>query len=326
MGILLKSKNLLATLRAVSEYNKFKTMDNPLQINNQNTNQIKAEMAQITMPDIDEAEYFLASPYFAGFGDFESPDRFSFIDSFADLPIALKSFLSSPKTAGSIYSMAFENDLGEIEASDIASLIRDVVVGNVFVKDFPLLLASKLGIDEARASTIANKIASELFAPIIESIKMIQKQKFSDKIRMMQLESAPKIDEQTFIASQAKPLGQSRSAIPTVPQTPPVKPPVVPLPQKPVGTPPPLTQPPIRPSQGPSPVPRQGPPPGPQPLRQALPRLESSLPSISSIPKLAPRPMTPPPPSSPSLDGPPPNLPRAEGKQEDKNILDLRGK
>ncbi len=276
-------------------------MDDALQINNQNTNQVNAELAQVTMPEIDDAEYFMASPYFAGFEDLESPESFAFIDSFVDLPVALKSFLSSPKTAGAIYSLAIENDLGEIEASTIASLIRDVAVGNVFVKDFPALLASRLGIDAARASAIANKIASDLFAPVIEAIKIIQKQKFADKIRLMQLESGPKVDEKSFIESQYK--------TPTEPFRPAPAKPVVPLPQRPLA----------------APLPRQVQP-GPQPLRQALPPLSkpqpaTQLPPISTIPKLAPRPIAPPPPQTP-----PPNLPRPEVKTEESNILDLRNK
>ncbi|OGN05430.1 MAG: hypothetical protein A3B99_01135 [Candidatus Yanofskybacteria bacterium RIFCSPHIGHO2_02_FULL_44_12b] len=262
-------------------------------------------------------EYIVASPYFAYYQDETEEEKTRFTDAFFDLPVALKNFLSSPKTAQYIYTMTADHEMGDIEASVIASLVRDVIVGKIFVKDFPLLLSSGLNLDQQKASSIANKIASDLFTPILEYIKAIQHQKFGDKIKLAKLESKPKIDTETFIRSQTPPLKKE------MPEQPEKEVTVLSM-QAPVE------------SKSFQPLPQKAPSP-PPPIRQALPQQPPHQPS-PPIPATA---ITPP---KPSVTQPPPNLPRPEPvpnlsaradglkpaqspqTEQKGNVLDLRSK
>ena len=262
-------------------------------------------------PEMDGAIYFMASPYFAGFADLDGSDYALFLTSFVDLPVSLKSFLSSPKTANAVYSLAIENILGETEASLIAALIREVAVGNVFVKDLPSLLASKLNIDPAKASTIANKIAADLFAPIIQDLKRIQQQKFGDKIRMLQLESKPKIDTESFIKSQTPP-SQGSPPLSTIQPKPFMPPPITPrpmptMPPRPVVAPPPAG-PRIAPRPPIPPIPPRPAPPAPGPRQFGTideTRTQGAAPLPQRIDGIRP-------PATPSLPQKPPLSPRPE--------------
>lgn len=64
---------------------------------------------------------------------------------------------------------------------NIARLIRDVALGDIFIGDMPAEIA-KLGLDQTTAREAANSIVSELFTPVLEDIKAVQSAKFPEKI------------------------------------------------------------------------------------------------------------------------------------------------
>lgn len=64
------------------------------------------------------------------------------------------------------------------QGSDIARIIRDVVLADIYIGDLPAQISSKLGVDQNMALEIARAIVSQLFAPVIDDIKKLQLQKF----------------------------------------------------------------------------------------------------------------------------------------------------
>lgn len=141
--------------------------------------------------EIDIYRYMTASPYFAGFVAYNSPEMKIFINIFQNLPNSLREYLTSEETALSIYLTGQGYNLDDEQIFEFASSIRGLIIGNIFIKDFPVALSSKLGIDDIKAGEIANKIISQTFGPIIEDVKRIQRGKFPEKIMELQKESRP---------------------------------------------------------------------------------------------------------------------------------------
>ncbi len=136
-------------------------------------------------------QYFIASPLFAGFKDPNGDDRKLFMDQYTYFSPSLKNFLASTETAELILATGLNYQLDDGQVYQIAVAIRELVSGKIFIKDFPITVSSKLGIDDIKAGEIANKIISQSFDPIIEDIKRIQRSKFPDKISQIQKESRP---------------------------------------------------------------------------------------------------------------------------------------
>src|SRR3989338_10202627 len=89
-------------------------------------------------------EYFVACPYFGNFGKVTIKDREAFLLFFQKLPQSLKNFLSSPAIAKQLYGLGEEFQLEDSQVTEIASIVQDVTVGNIFIQEFPQALASKL--------------------------------------------------------------------------------------------------------------------------------------------------------------------------------------
>ena len=134
---------------------------------------------------ITDYQYFLASPFFAELADFEAPDTKIFIKSFCELSLLLRDFLSSPDVAVVIISLGEKYGLQEKQVSNLSKVIRDLILGKVFIKDLPIKVSSSLGIDEAKSSQLTNELVSQSFGPITEEIKHIQRTKFPDRITQM---------------------------------------------------------------------------------------------------------------------------------------------
>ena len=150
--------------------------------------------------------YFVASPVFAGFGNLNSPERMIFLDTLSKASSPLKNYLTSSDTTELIFSLGKESGCNDSQISEIGILIRDLLTGKVFIKDFSLVVSSRLGIDDIKAGEITNNIISKSFGPIIEDVKRIQRSKFPDKIMQLQKEGRPE--------------GLTRSEAPRLPQRP----------------------------------------------------------------------------------------------------------
>lgn len=179
-------------------------------------------------------EYFIASPYIADFDDLNSNEHKVFLGFYSNLTLNLKTFFAASQTANVIYSIGREYNLGDNKISKIGATIRELLVGNIFIKDFPNAISLKLGIDDIKAGEITNKIISQSFGPIIEDVKRIQRSKFPDKIMQLQKEGRPTGLSQTKV--------ESRSEAPRLPERL-EKPPMTDIRPSPTPTPPPQQRP-----------------------------------------------------------------------------------
>jgi len=155
-------------------------------------------------------QYFTASPLFAGFNDFGGNDRKIFMAEYASMSSSLKNYLSSTETAASIATVGSNYRLEDNQVYRMAATIRELITGKIFIKDFPVTLSSKLGVDDLKAGEIANKIISQSFGPIIEDVKRIQRNKFPDKIQQLQKETKP----ETLTQPTAKPIEPRQAPTP----------------------------------------------------------------------------------------------------------------
>ena len=236
--------------------------------------------------EIDIYTYFTASPYFAGFDTYDSPERRVFLGLYQNLSSSLREFLASDITALTIYTAGQAQNLNDEQIYTLAKLIRELILGNIFIKDFPMSISSKLSIDDIRAGSIANKIIAESFGPILEDIKRIQRNKFSEKISQIQKEALPS----KLTQPSAKPLPpRTVPAAPAQAQSSQSIPPM-PLPQPVQGVSPqatPSIRPPLQMSRssedrGSSITSQSGPP---RPLQSSPPPLSSTLQQLPRQPE-----------------------------------------
>ncbi len=69
-----------------------------------------------------------------------------------------------------------------VQGPDMARLIRDIVIGDVFIGDMPQEISRRLGIDPTTAREIANQVVSQLFTQVLEDIKKVQAAKFPGRL------------------------------------------------------------------------------------------------------------------------------------------------
>ena len=75
-----------------------------------------------------------------------------------------------------------------MQGQDVARLVRDIAIGDVFIGDMPTEISKRLGIDPATAREIANQIVAQLFTPALEDIKKVQAAKFPGRLPAKQQE------------------------------------------------------------------------------------------------------------------------------------------
>lgn len=225
-------------------------------------------------------QYFIASPFYAGFDNFQDTKRKVFLDEFRQMSPNLKSFLTSIETAEAIFKTGQENNLEEAQIYQTAELVRELVGGKIFIQEMPATLAQKVNIDSTKASDIVNKIISKSFNSIVEDLKRIQRTKFSDKIQELQKQARP----ENLTQPSAKPVTGPP------PMTPAQKINQPQFPQQPQAK---SQLPPMRP---PTPPPSVNPKPSMPPLNPQInsqPR-PNTIPPIARPPQSQPRPQIPP--------------------------------
>ncbi len=117
-------------------------------------------------------------PYFVDNSKTPGFDWERFQDKIDELSENLYNLLVDEKTADFVGSLARRYAQLNVQGPDIARIIRDVVLADVYIGDMPTQISSKLGIDQNMATEIARAIVSQLFAPVIDDIKKLQLQKF----------------------------------------------------------------------------------------------------------------------------------------------------
>ena len=103
-------------------------------------------------------------------------------DKIEKTPPTLANLLTNNKTSSFIESLTQKYVQLSVQGSDIARLIRDVVLADMFIGDMPQELSQRLGIDPTTAREVANQIISQLFAPVIEDLKKVHREKFPGRL------------------------------------------------------------------------------------------------------------------------------------------------
>jgi hypothetical protein len=179
-------------------------------------------------------QYFISSPLFAEFKDFEGPERKLFLNEYSSMSPSLKNFIASTETATYISALGIDYQLDDNQVSQIAGTLREIATGKIFIKDISATISSRLGIDDIKAGEIANKVVSKTFSPIIEDIKRIQRTKFPEKIAEMQKGAQPATMTRPSAMGEIRPGGMAQPITKTAPSVPPIQNPSAPQPIKPI--------------------------------------------------------------------------------------------
>lgn len=98
------------------------------------------------------------------------------------VPPALANLLTDNKTSGFIEALTQKYIQLSVQGPDMARLIRDVAIADVFIGDMPQELSRRLGIDQVTAREVANQIVSQLFTPVLEDLKKVHREKFPGRL------------------------------------------------------------------------------------------------------------------------------------------------
>jgi hypothetical protein len=133
---------------------------------------------EITNNNLQLPDFFNLSPYFVDNLGTPGFNWEKFQDKIDALSENLYGLLVDEKTADFVRSLTRRYAQLSVQGPDIARIIRDVILTDIYIGDMPAQISSKLGVDQNMALEIARAIVSQLFAPVIEEIKKLQLQKF----------------------------------------------------------------------------------------------------------------------------------------------------
>ena len=100
--------------------------------------------------------------------------------------------LLSADTPCFIQTLGLIFDLSENQSSNLSRIVRDIILGDTFIGNMTTEIEKRLNLPPETAQQIRNKIINELFAPAIEDIKKVQREKFANKIGNQLQTPAPK--------------------------------------------------------------------------------------------------------------------------------------
>lgn len=121
-------------------------------------------------------EYTKYSPFDTDIGLFIE-DKFAleeFYKKVKQLPDKIQGLMIDMSTAEFIKKIVTDFRLTEEKGEEIARIIRDILLTDVYYKDLRNAVEKRLKIDENMAQQIADTINNQLFAPIMEELKKIQ--------------------------------------------------------------------------------------------------------------------------------------------------------
>lgn len=94
----------------------------------------------------------------------------------------VQNILIDVETIDFLAGITEEFGFSEGQSKELTRTVRDILLADIFLGDFPALISQKLNIETETTNQIVQKIIGELFAPAIEDIKNIQREKFGDRI------------------------------------------------------------------------------------------------------------------------------------------------
>ena len=131
---------------------------------------------------LDLQKYFELSPFFTGAEKMPDLVWEKFNEKVGDLPTALADLLVDAGTSSFIQSLTQKYVQLSVQGPDVARVIRDIIIGDVFIGDMPQELSKRLGVDQQLAREIVNQIVSHLFTPVIEDLKKLHNEKYPGRL------------------------------------------------------------------------------------------------------------------------------------------------
>jgi hypothetical protein len=123
-------------------------------------------------------EHLSLSPYFV---DNDKAPNFNwerFQDKIEEVPEVLFGVMVDDVTSEFVKSLTQSYLPLRALGSDIARIIRDVILVDIYIGDMPAQISSRLGIDANTAKEVAKQIVSRVFMPVMEDLKKVQMAKF----------------------------------------------------------------------------------------------------------------------------------------------------
>lgn len=129
---------------------------------------------------ISDGEY--ATPYNVDLYDLNEAERNIYIDKTLSIPLSMQNILTDFSTAEFIEeTLGARFDLSPGQKKSIARIIRDILLGSVYLGSIIELIEQGSSFSKEEAKEIADMLVFNLFQPAIEDIKNSQKQIFSGK-------------------------------------------------------------------------------------------------------------------------------------------------
>lgn len=110
------------------------------------------------------------SPYFSDPLDYPVPKSFN--NDFITLRESLSELIDSEKTIYSMAKIQESYSLSNQEIELLASVVRDIVMGYVFLGDMTAEIEKRLKVDEQKAGEIGDMLLSEIFAQNWEELQV----------------------------------------------------------------------------------------------------------------------------------------------------------
>lgn len=124
------------------------------------------------------------------FGQSEAAwDDFSY--QISSMPLGIQDLILGLSVEDFIIDLVLEFKFSEYQSKNLALIIGKVVLGELFIGDLAKTLQEKVEIDQTTVQQIRDKIVNELFAPAMEDIKKIQREKFPDRVEQRNTSTMP---------------------------------------------------------------------------------------------------------------------------------------
>jgi hypothetical protein len=134
---------------------------------------------------------FRLSPYWVDGMNIPSFDWEKFQNQIDSLNENLYTLLTSNEAVILIKGFVSQYNFSLMQGSEIARVLRDTILSNIFIGDMPLEISKRLNIDLGVATGIANQIVSQIFAPALDDIKKLQAVKFPGRVGQPQQTQQP---------------------------------------------------------------------------------------------------------------------------------------
>lgn len=128
------------------------------------------------------AEYFEYTPFHAGALTEDAQSRERFYSTYEFLPEQVRELMVSLSVADHVRGIVEREGLRLAQGRAIARVIRDVLTGDLFIKEAAARLVQVANISELTAQRIMDDVVKNIFSLVVDEIRKTQREKFSDKL------------------------------------------------------------------------------------------------------------------------------------------------